>query len=98
MADDGQIDDDRIRPVVAQRSHEREESGRDAAPDGKRSVGLVKLIRELVVAANEEVRQPEELELLRRDVAGADIAEVVELAPFRSPRVEQRIAEGCEVS
>ena len=95
MPDDREIDDDGVRRVVAQGPDRREQARYQAPAHGERLVGLVKLLREPVVAADQEVRQ--QLELLGGDVAGRDVAEIVELPALGSPGVEQRIAERGEV-
>ena len=97
VADHGEIDDHRVGAVVAQRADRREQARDQAPTDRERLVGLVELLGEPVVAAHQEVGQPEELELLGRDVAGGDVAQVVELAPLGRPGVEQRIAQRGEV-
>ena len=83
--------------VVAQRPDDREQARDQAPADRERLVRLVELVRQPVVAAHQKVRQAEELELLGRDVAGADVAQVVELAPLGRPGVEQRVAQRGEV-
>ena len=97
VSNHGEIDDHRIRRVVAERPHDGEERGDQAPADGQILVGVVEFLREAVVSIHQKVREPEELELLGRDVAGADVAEIVELPPLRRPRVEQGIAERGEV-
>src|SRR6185312_13316360 len=61
---DGQIDDHRVCGVISERPHDREQGGDDAPADRQRLVCLVELLRKPVVAAYQEIREPEELELL----------------------------------
>ena len=97
MAHHGEIDDDGVGGVVAQRADNGQQGRDHAAPHRQRLVGLVELLGQPVVAAHQEVGQAEQLELLGRDVAGADVAQVVELAALRGPGVEQRVAQRGEV-
>ncbi len=97
MTDDREIDDDGIGPVVAQGPHHRQQRRDDAAPHRQRLVGLVEILGQPVVAAHQKIGQAEQLELLGRDVAGADVAEIVQLPPLRGPGVEQGISQRREV-
>ena len=74
VPDDREIDDDGVGRVVPQGPDRREQARYQAPAHRERLVGLVELPREPVVAADQEVRQPEQLELLGGDVAGRDVA------------------------
>src|SRR5262249_7349248 len=64
VADDGEVDDHAVRAVVAERADDGEEGRNDAPADRQALVGVVELLRQPIVPADEEIRQPEELELL----------------------------------
>ena len=51
---------------------------------------------QLLEAGDEEIAQPEELELLGRLGAGADIADIIELAPLRRAPAANEIGQGVE--
>ena len=80
-----------VRAVVAERAEEREQRADDRA-SGSRAPGSPR--RTLARARYRSVsqrREAEHLDFLRRLVARADVAEVVQLAPLRRPAEEQRV-------
>ena len=91
------MDDDDVRGVVADRADRGEQGGHDAPAGSQRAVSLVELPAHAVVPVHQERGQAEKLDLLCRHVAGADVAEIVELAALRRPAVQERISEGSEM-
>ena len=63
----------------------------------RRRLALVVLVRQAGVAGDQVVAQAEELDLLRRGIAGRHVAEVVELPALGGPAVEEGVAEPGEV-
>ena len=75
-----------------------ESSGADERlPNRERAVLGVEAVGERSVSIDEPGREAEELHLLGRPVARADVANVVELAALRRPAKEQRVRERREM-
>ncbi len=97
VAADGAPGDVGVGDVVAQRAERGQQRAPQRAAAGQRPVGDVVAVGELAVAFNQEAVQVEDLHFLRGLDAGADLAQVVELAPLRRPLVVERIAQRVEV-
>ena len=88
-----EIDRHRVGAVVAERADGDEQRRDDVAPDREPFVLLVEVVRQLGVPSHEEVRQVEQLDLLRHLVRRARVPQVVEQPPLGSPAEQQRIAQ-----
>ena len=89
--------DERICGVVADRADRREQSAPAGSALRDRAVCAIDRLRQHAIAIDQERIQTETLDLLRRRRAGADHAQVVELAPFRRPLVVDRVALRVEM-
>ena len=96
-AEHRQINRDGVRAVVTQRADRDEHGGDDVTPDGEPLVLLVELIRQRGVAAHEEVRQAEKLDLLGHLVRRAGVAQVIEQPSLGRPLEQEGITERREV-
>src|SRR4029077_14517638 len=87
--EDRQVDRHRVGAVVADSAQGHEQRGHHVSPDGQPLVGVVKLVGQLDVSADQEVREIEELHFLRHLIRGARIPQVIEQAPLGRPGKEE---------
>jgi len=85
VADHGEVDDYNVGAVVPQRPYRSEKARYDAPTYGQGFVRFIELSTQSVVTTDQEIREPEELYLLGRDVARPRIAQVVEQSPLGRP-------------
>ena len=89
--------DERVGHVVADGADGGEQAAPARAAGGQAAVGGVEGLGQRAVALDEERVQAEDLHFLRGLDAGPGLADVVELAPLRRPRVVERVALRVEV-
>ena len=87
-----------VRCVVSDRAQNREKRAHHPAPYRKVPILFVESLRQRGVALRYPRGQPEHLHFFRRLVARAYVAEIIKLAPLRSPAKKQRVAQRREVS
>ncbi len=96
VADNGAPDYEAIGAVIGERRYGREQRAPGRALGRKTAVLEIDGVRQLPKAGDEEIAQPEQLELLGGLGTCPDMADILELAPFRGPPAAHEIGQRIE--
>ncbi len=94
---DGAPDDVGVGAVIGDGGKRREEAAPDGALDGETAVVAHDRVGEPLEAADEERPEAEEFYLLGGFGAGADVAQIFELAPLRGAHAVEVVGAGVEL-